>query len=441
MSRKSFAWRFSPASFFRPRSTAWSRTAISLLAAMGCMCGAGALSNAQEQAVALRKPRVLEPDALEAGWISLFDGETMFGWSPVPVTKRADQSAAAVPGPDEAGGDFDQDDSGWEVEDGAIQARGGEPRFLRLTTGFRDFELSLEFESPPETNSGVFVRSSAIPTNPAEDCLEVNIAPAENPFPTGSIVGRVKGAVPAFRGGWRQLTLRAEGNDVTTSVDGQLVTSYREAPASNRDSILLQFNTGPIRFREIRLRPLGLLPFFTGQDLNGWNTAGIGASSFEVEPEGQLHVTSGPGQLETAESYGDFVMQFECRTESPGLNSGMFFRCIPGDKLMGYESQISHALIEGDRTRPADAGTGAIFRRQAARYVPGNDLEWCAVTVVARGNHFSTWVQGLQVVDWTDTRAADPNPRKGARIEPGTIMIQGHDPTTNVRFRNLRIGE
>ena len=40
---------------------------------------------------------------------------------------------------------------------------------------------------------------------------------------------------------------------------------------------------------------------------------------------------------------------------------------------------------------------------------------------------------------WTDTRPAHENPRSGRRLAPGTIMIQGHDPTTNLSFRNLRI--
>jgi hypothetical protein len=45
------------------------------------------------------------------------------------------------------------------------------------------------------------------------------------------------------------------------------------------------------------------------------------------------------------------------------------------------------------------------------------------------------------VADWTDTRAPHANPRKGLRQEPGTIMLQGHDPTTDLSFRNLRIAE
>jgi len=45
------------------------------------------------------------------------------------------------------------------------------------------------------------------------------------------------------------------------------------------------------------------------------------------------------------------------------------------------------------------------------------------------------------VSDWTDTRAANDNPRAGLRLKAGTLAIQGHDPTTDLSFRKLRIVE
>jgi hypothetical protein len=107
--------------------------------------------------------------------------------------------------------------------------------------------------------------------------------------------------------------------------------------------------------------------------------------------------------------------------------------------MMGYESQIHHGYRDGDRSRPADCGTGGIFRRIDARRVVGNDHEWFRKTLVVQGPHVAVWVNGYQVTDWTDTRKPDANPRRGLRTEPGTIMLQGHDPTTDFRFRRIEI--
>ena len=44
--------------------------------------------------------------------------------------------------------------------------------------------------------------------------------------------------------------------------------------------------------------------------------------------------------------------------------------------------------------------------------------------------------------DFTDTRPVDEaNGRKGARKAPGILSVQGHDPTTDLSFRNTRVAE
>jgi hypothetical protein len=135
------------------------------------------------------------------------------------------------------------------------------------------------------------------------------------------------------------------------------------------------------------------------------------------------------------------MLQLECKTNGEHLNSGIFFRCIPGDVMMGYESQIHNAYQDDDRSRPVDCGTGGIFRRQDARKVLSEDFTWFSKTIVAEGPHIAVWVNGVQVSDWTDRREPNENPRRGLRLEPGSLMIQGHDPTTDIHFRNLHAGE
>ena len=194
-----------------------------------------------------------------------------------------------------------------------------------------------------------------------------------------------------------------------------------------------------IAYRNVWLKPLGMTSLFNGKDLTGWNDERAEASRFVVTDEGELRVLDGRGQLESEGTYDDFLLQLQCRVDGDGLNSGVFFRCIPRDFMMGYECQISNATVEGDPTKPADCGTGGIFRRQNARRVVAEDREWFTLTLVANGPHMGAWVDGYPVSDWVDERKPDKNPRRGQRLEAGTLAIQGHDPTTDIRFRNLAI--
>jgi hypothetical protein len=364
-----------------------------------------------------QKQNSLTAEELKQGWILLFDGESLYGW------KAASQA-------------------NWEVADGAIRVSEGEKGLLNTTTQFADYELKLDFRAPTDTNSGIFLRTSPQPKDPASDCYELNIAsPAESPFPTGSFVGRQKGTAANVNDGWHSYHVTASAGKFNVKLDGEMVLDYDDPKPLGRGFIGLQLNHGPVEFRNIKLRPLGLESIFNGKDLAGWTIYPDKPTVFSVTDDGNLNMKLGPGQLESEGQYADFVLQTEIFVNGQGLNSGIFFRCIPGDFWMGYESQINNAFIDGDRTKPKDCGTGGIYRRQNARRVVANDFEWFHKTIVCDDRHMAVWVNGVQVLDWTDARPPDLNPRKGQRLEKGTIILQGHDPTTDLSFRNIRIAE
>jgi hypothetical protein len=376
--------------------------------------------------VSAGEPEFLPTKLLEKGWIQLFDGETLFGWRPAGEAK-------------------------WEVKDGEIRTDGARPGFLVSTTEWGDYELSLEFQAPHQTNSGVFLRTPTKPKDPARDCYELNIAPRDNPFPTGSLVARQKikntltpNPSPKGRGEpeWHRFTVTAWKGWITVELDGQRVADYKDPSPVRIGHISLQSNQGPVAFRHIRLRPIELWPMWTaGGDLVNFSNERAEKAQFELNERGELHLTNGPGQIETKEEFANFAMQVECKVDGDGLNSGIFFRALRDGRWAGYESQINNAFVDGDRTKPRDFGTGGIYRRQPARRVVANDGEWFFKTIVADGPHMAVWVNGYQVSDWTDTRPEKENAREGLRLKPGVIAIQGHDPTTNFWFRNMLVAE
>ncbi len=368
------------------------------------------------RAQASASPQLTDEEVAQ-GWISLFDGETTFGWEP---TSKAD----------------------WKVVDGELRVASGAPGFLATTSEFADYELHAEFRGSPQTNSGIFLRTPLAPSDPSRDCYELNIAdPSESPFPTGSLVGRAKAApVPADQQ-WHSLDVTCQGPRIRIRLDDREVLDYTDPAPLGRGRISLQYRQGPVAFRKVRLRPLGLVPMFNDHDLSGWRVFPDKASEFSRTPEGELRIRNGNGQLESEGRYADFVLQLEVKVNARGLNSGVFFRCIPGEFWQGYESQIHNGYLRQNRAEPADFGTGGFYRREKARRVVADDGVWFAKTLVVSGPHMAAWVNGYQVSDWTDPRPPNPNPRQGLRLEAGTLALQGHDPTTDLLFRGLRIVE
>ncbi len=356
----------------------------------------------------------LPQEELDVGWIRLFDGQSLIGWR-------------------NAG------NANWKVDDGALVATTGEAGLLCTSVRFSDFELMLEYKGTDKTNSGVFLRTPTIPTDPAKDCFELNIAPPDNPFPTGSLVGRVKVSEQVDEpeaGEWHTLHAMVDRDHVQAWVNGQLSADYTDTTALTAGYIGLQFREGTIRFRNVRVRPItyAILP---AKDLKEFNKP-AGSTQAELSDQGALTLTGGKGHIELLQPHANCCLQFSIQTLADNVNSGLFFRCIPGEDMNGYECQVHHGYKE-DRRRPVDAGMGALFRRQNAKAVLSDPENETYLTVIADGPMISTWVNGVQVVDWKDTREPNENPRKGLKTEAGTIMLQSHDPACKVRFDSLNI--
>ena len=183
----------------------------------------------------------------------------------------------------------------------------------------------------------------------------------------------------------------------------------------------------------------GWVQLFNGKDLTGWKPIPDKKSKFAVTEAGELSIKDGNGDLQTEAEWDDFVLQLDIKTNGTHLNSGVFFRALPGQFWSGYESQIRNQWEGDDRTKPVDFGTGGIYNQQPARRVVSSDNVWCTKTIIATGNHIAVWVNGIQVSDFTDERRPRDSARRGSKTGPGVISLQGHDPTTDLLFRNIRI--
>lgn len=334
------------------------------------------------------KPNTLTAQEIVDGWLLLFDGETGFGWKTDSTIKTADGALVFL-------------------KAGTIRA----PLVLRHSM----IAYDISFEGTGEFSGRVEEPTLSADLN--EKCEE------------------------AFLGTrWRRLQW----------------TMHREVSPLQ----FFQSKFDRILIRNVKIRPLQLKSLFNSKDLAGWKIHPGKKSKFTVSPDGWLNVKDGPGDLQTEQQWSDFVLQLECKSWGSHLNSGIFFRAKPGEYQQGYEAQIRNEFTKELRDytvedydpkthelkgkhvvkSPAvDYGTGAIYRRVPARKQMAKDMEWFTMTVIARGRHISTWVNGVQQVDWTDNRPLSDNARKGCCLNKGVISIQGHDPTTNLSFRNIRI--
>ena len=388
-----------------------------------------------------RPAHTLTPEQIAEGWISLFDGKTLFGWEPTS-------------------------DADWKVEDDAIRVSKGEQGFLMTTSDFADYELHVEFQAPDTTNSGVFLRTPLKPTDPAATASSSTSPPRKTRSPPArSSAARVGPrrpgrqplhAAPAHRlrqqarrarvrpsidpnRGWHAFDVALDGARLTIWLDGARSIRFDDAgrlaqrphrPAvPRRPRRLPQHPPAPHR-PEVdaqRQRPRRLeRRQGRGQQVRSHRRRRA-ASDRRPRPTRNRSAS-------TATSSCSSTASSTATASTPASSSA----ASPATSLNGYECQISQRRRRRRPHEAQDAGTGAIYRRTTARRVVPKDRQWFTTTLVATGPHIAVWVNGQQVTDWTDDRPPHDNPRNGLRLAPGTIALQGHDPTTNLRFRNLK---
>lgn len=365
------------------------------------------------------------------GWLSLLETDSIMGWTIVRGEVRLDkvQLSPAFPKRD-VYTLTTQEDKGAGV--------------IRLNTAFQEFELSVRYSTPHVGAGTIYL----CPADAKEHHAKMDrFALPGSRMPTSA----------SFK-----VTGDSFWGKTSTKTDGDVEFPETKRADPNKP-ISLVFESGSVQLHSIHLRPLGAKSIFNGKDLTGWKEFPGKKSKFTVTDKGEINCKDGPGDLQTVGKYKDFVLQLECISNGKHLNSGIFFRCRDNEYQNGYEAQIRNQFTEKPTQKytieeydpltnklrgkkdilstAVDYGTGAIYRRVPARKEMARDGEWFGMTIVAHGNHLATWVNGVQVTDFTDNRPKSDNARTGCKLDAGHISIQGHDPTTDLSFRNFRIAE
>ena len=375
--------------------------------AIFCLCAASLLHAEEKKADEITPPvergfASMSPEEYSAGWLLLLDGRTLFGWE---ARSLKGERRVSVPDP-------------------VITMKNGQTRIetevpIELKTRLflpRPWRVALVYRAEPGTSASIAVHDQS--TNMY---LKKFSYPLEESAESKAILIEGAGEV---------------GADIT--MNGTAVAPG--AMVEGGTGIALTVERGTLTVETLLFLPASRA-LFDGT-LSGWQTLGeIKAETVEADGQAALHITGGSGSLESTGQFDNFYLSLDFKELAAPNNSGFFFRTEPGSKMDGYEAQMNNAPPEADRAKFLGNDTGSIFRRAAARRLAANPADWTRLTVMAEADFFRTWVNGVPALLWTDTRKSDPNPRKGLRLKRGTFQLQGHDPTTDLFLRNLRISD
>lgn len=192
------------------------------------------------------------------------------------------------------------------------------------------------------------------------------------------------------------------------------------------------------------------IAMLNGKDLSGWKSNAATedhpqqkAAAFTVK-DGVLVVHGGRTHLffTGADGVAKFTnFEFKAKVKTlPGANSGIYFHTVfepKGWPSKGYECQVNATHTDAKKS----GGLYAV--KDVLNTAPHQDNEWFDYGIKVEGRRITITINGKVTTDWT--QPADWDPAKslqnmpGRALGAGTIAIQGHDPNSEVHYKDMFI--
>ncbi len=181
------------------------------------------------------------------------------------------------------------------------------------------------------------------------------------------------------------------------------------------------------------------VPLFNGKDLSGWRPNG--EEKWVVEDGTILceSVAGKYGYLTTEKTYGDFNLRLRFKGEAAG-NSGVFVHARitginpkHGPDIVGMQVEVDPSPGKHTGGLYESGGRGWLIKPTALGEQALKPGEWNFLEISVRGNHIVTRLNGVQVVDYTDS---------APKFKDGVIALQIHTGGgVRVRWKDIEIQE
>jgi hypothetical protein len=170
-----------------------------------------------------------------SGFVALFDGKSLNGWSPLG-------------------------DANWRIEDGAIVAdKASKISYLVSKDTWSNFQIKAEFWVDADANSGVFIRCTDPKDVSSKTAYEVNIFDKrpDPSFGTGAIVGVAKAAtVLKAADKWNTYEIEAADQKFTVTLNGTKTVDGASDGKFPAGHVALQYGSGVVKFRKVEIKKL-----------------------------------------------------------------------------------------------------------------------------------------------------------------------------------------
>jgi hypothetical protein len=188
-------------------------------------------------------------------------------------------------------------------------------------------------------------------------------------------------------------------------------------------------------FAEDKKEEEGFTSLFNGKDLTGWKI-NENDKAWSIE-DGAIKANGTRSHLfyvGDEKPFKNFELRLQCMTRK-GSNGGVYFHTKfqpEGWPKYGFEAQVNQT--QGDPIK-----TGSLYQVKNNTEAPAKDDEWFDYTIRVEGKHIQTFVNGKQIIDYTEPEGKEAGKDFTRVVDQGTFAFQAHDPGSTVYFKNIRV--
>jgi hypothetical protein len=132
--------------------------------------------------------------------------------------------------------------------------------------------------------------------------------------------------------------------------------------------------------------------------------------------------------------FKDFDLKVEVMT-GPHSNGGIYFHTkyqATDWPRAGFECQVNNTHSDWIKT-------GSLYGIVNIANSPAQDGKWWTQEIIVKGNSVTVLVDGKRVLEYNEPPGAQPGKDFMRKLSEGTFALQGHDPGSVVKYKNIRV--
>ena len=179
----------------------------------------------------------------------------------------------------------------------------------------------------------------------------------------------------------------------------------------------------------------GFVPLMDGKSFDGWKMAEENQSTWKIE-DGAFVAHGNRCHLfymGDGKPFKNFHFKAEVMTE-PHSNGGIYFHTKYQAKDWprgGFECQVN--VSHGDWIK-----TGSLWGVVNVGLTTAQDNKWWTQEIIVKGKTITVLIDGKKAVEYVEPAGAQPGEFE-RKLSEGTFALQGHDPGSTIRYRNIRV--